>query len=169
MVYFVSPQVWAWRTGRVRKLKKRITKMIVIFDFEEEIYQQAGVPVEYVGHPLVDMMRPHLTREEFFAKVGLDASIPTIALLPGSRQKEVTANLPLMLDAATRLALNRKLQFVVGVAPTIVRHPLSVLAGEGLRTARLRQQADAGGGAVLVVSGKPAKSGENAISWRFAG
>lgn len=119
VVYFVSPQVWAWRSGRVRTLKKRITKMIVIFDFEEEIYQQAGVPVEYVGHPLVDMMRPHLTREEFFAKVGLDASIPTIALLPGSRQKEVTANLPLMLDAATRLALNRKLQFVVGVAPTI--------------------------------------------------
>ncbi len=104
VVYFVSPQVWAWRKGRVQKLKKRIAKMIVIFDFEEEIYQQAGVPVEYVGHPLVDMVRPHLTREEFFAKVGLDASVPTIALLPGSRQKEVTANLPVMLDAATRLA-----------------------------------------------------------------
>ena len=119
VVYFVSPQVWAWRKGRVQKLKERIAKMIVIFDFEEEIYKQAGVPVEYVGHPLVDMVRPHLTREEFFAKVGLDASVQTIALLPGSRQKEVTANLPVMLDAATRLTLNRKLQFVVAVAPTI--------------------------------------------------
>jgi len=119
VVYFVSPQVWAWRMGRVKKLKKRIAKMIVIFDFEEEIYKQAGVPVEYVGHPLVDMVRPHLTREEFCAKVGLDASLPTIALLPGSRQKEVTANLPVMLDAATRLTLNRKLQFVLAVAPTI--------------------------------------------------
>jgi len=119
VVYFVSPQVWAWRPGRVQTLKKRITKMIVIFDFEEEIYRQAGVPVEYVGHPLVDMVRPHLTREEFFAKVGLDASVPTVALLPGSRQKEVMANLPVMLDAATRLTLHRKLQFVVGVAPTI--------------------------------------------------
>jgi lipid-A-disaccharide synthase len=119
VVYFVSPQVWAWRKGRVQKLKERVAKMIVIFDFEEEIYKQAGVPVEYVGHPLVDMVRPHLTRQEFFAKVGLDASLPTIALLPGSRQKEVTANLPVMLDAATRLTLNRKLQFVVAEAPSI--------------------------------------------------
>jgi lipid-A-disaccharide synthase len=122
VVYFVSPQVWAWRKGRVKKLKERIAKMIVIFDFEEEIYQQAGVPVEYVGHPLVDMVRPHLTREEFFAKVGLDPAVQTIALLPGSRQKEVVANLPAMLDAATRLTCHRKLQFVVAVAPTIDPH-----------------------------------------------
>ena len=119
VVYFVSPQVWAWRKGRVQTLKKRIAKMIVIFDFEEEIYRRAGVPVEYVGHPLVDMMRPHLSREEFFANAGLDPSVLTIALLPGSRQKEVTANLPLMLDAATLLIRNRKLQFVIAVAPTI--------------------------------------------------
>jgi lipid-A-disaccharide synthase len=122
VVYFVSPQVWAWRKRRVQKLKDRVAKMIVIFDFEEEIYKQAGMPVEYVGHPLVDMVRPHLTRQEFFAKVGLDPSILTVALLPGSRQKEVIANLPVMLDAATRLALNRKLQFVVAVAPTIDPH-----------------------------------------------
>jgi lipid-A-disaccharide synthase len=122
VVYFVSPQVWAWRKGRVQKLKECIVKMIVIFDFEEEIYRQAGVPVEYVGHPLVDMVRAHLTRQEFFAKVGLDPSIQTIALLPGSRQKEVIANLPVMLDAATRLATQRKLQFVVAVAPTIDPH-----------------------------------------------
>jgi len=122
VVYFVSPQVWAWRKGRVQTLKERIAKMIVIFDFEEEIYRQAGVPVEYVGHPLVDMVRPHLTREEFFAKVGLDASVPTVALLPGSRPQEVKRNLPVMLDAATRLTLHRKLQFVVAVAPTIDKH-----------------------------------------------
>jgi lipid-A-disaccharide synthase len=119
VVYFVSPQVWAWRRGRVQTLKRRIAKMIVIFDFEEEIYRQAGVPVEYVGHPLVDMVQPHLTRQEFFAKAGLDPSVLTIALLPGSRGKEVIANLPVMLDAATRLSLHRKLQFVVAVAPTI--------------------------------------------------
>jgi lipid-A-disaccharide synthase len=119
VVYFVSPQVWAWRKGRVRKLKERITKMIVIFDFEEEIYKEAGVPVEYVGHPLVDMVRSHLTRQDFFTKVGLDASLETVALLPGSRQKEVTAHLPVMLEAVARLALHRRLQFVVAVAPTI--------------------------------------------------
>ena len=119
VVYFVSPQVWAWRRGRVQELKKRVAKMVVIFDFEEEIYQQAGVPVEYVGHPLVDMVRPPLPREEFFAKVNMDASLPTVALLPGSRQKEVAANLPVMLEAAERLARNRPIQFVVAVAPTI--------------------------------------------------
>jgi len=119
VVYFVSPQVWAWRKRRVQKLKARIAKMIVIFDFEEEIYRRAGVPVEYVGHPLVDMVRPHLTREQFFAKVDLDASVPTVALLPGSRKQEVTANLPVMLDAATRLTLHHQLQFIVAVAPTI--------------------------------------------------
>ena len=119
VVYFVSPQVWAWRKRRVKKLKARVAKMIVIFDFEEEIYRRAGVPVEYVGHPLVDTVRPNLTREEFFAQLGLDASVPVIALLPGSRAKEALTNLPVMLDAATRLAANRTLQFVVAVAPTI--------------------------------------------------
>jgi lipid-A-disaccharide synthase len=119
VVYFVSPQVWAWRKGRVRTLKERVAKMLVIFDFEQDIYIKAGVPVEYVGHPLVDMVRPQLTGQEFFAKTGLDASIPTVALLPGSRSKEVTANLPTMLDAAARLAAHRRLQFVVAVAPTI--------------------------------------------------
>jgi lipid-A-disaccharide synthase len=119
VVYFVSPQVWAWRKGRVQTLKERIAKMIVIFDFEEEIYQKAGVPVEYVGHPLIGMVRTHMTREEFYAKVGLDPSVQTIALLPGSREKEVTANLPAMLEAAIRLSSNRRLQFVIAVAPTI--------------------------------------------------
>ena len=119
VVYFVSPQVWAWCKRRIKKLKARVAKMIVIFDFEEEIYRKAGVPVEYVGHPLLDMVRPHLTREEFFSKVGLDASLPTVALLPGSRKKEVSKNLPAMLDAATRLTVDHKLQFVVAVAPSI--------------------------------------------------
>jgi len=96
-----------------------VAKMIVIFDFEEEIYKQAGVPVEYIGHPLVDMVRPPMARQEFFTKVGLDPSVQTIALLPGSRQKEVITNLPVILDAATRLSANRKLQFVVAVAPTM--------------------------------------------------
>jgi len=119
VIYFVSPQIWAWRKRRIRQVKARVAKMIVIFDFEEEIYRKAGVPVEYVGHPLVDLVRPHLTREEFFRKVGLEASVPTVALLPGSRAKEVMAHLPVMLDAATLLALQRPLQFVVAVAPTI--------------------------------------------------
>jgi lipid-A-disaccharide synthase len=119
VVYFVSPQVWAWRKGRVQTLKERIAKMVVIFDFEEEIYREAGVPVEYVGHPLVGKVRTSLNREDFFGQARLDSLVPTIALLPGSRQKEVSVNLPIMLDAANRLTLNRKLQFVIPVAPSI--------------------------------------------------
>ena len=144
VVYFVSPQVWAWRKGRVQTLKKRIAKMIVIFDFEEEIYRQAGVPVEYVGHPLVDMMRPRLSREEFLAQIGLDPSVLTIALLPGSRQKEFTANLPVMLDAAARLTLHRKLQFVVAAAPTIDAEWLkTALPARSVGGAAVRTVADA--------------------------
>jgi len=119
IMYYVSPQVWAWRRGRLRQLKERIDKMLCLFDFEEEIYRKAGIPVEHVGHPLVDLVRPHLSREDFFAKAGLDPQTTTVALLPGSRRKEVLYNLPPMLDAATRLAISRPIQFVVPVAPTL--------------------------------------------------
>ena len=119
VAYFVSPQIWAWRKGRLAQLKAYIEKMLCIFDFEEKIYRDAGIPVEYVGHPLVDLVRPHLSREEFYAKAGLDPSTTTVALLPGSRENEVSYNLPTMLDAATRLAIARRIQFVVAVAPTL--------------------------------------------------
>ncbi len=119
VVYFVSPQIWAWKKWRIRHIKERVDKMLCIFDFEEEIYRRAGVPVEYVGHPLVDLVETKLTREEFFARAGLDPSVPTIALLPGSREKVVRFNLPPMLECAGRLALSRKIQFVVAVAPSL--------------------------------------------------
>lgn len=119
VVYFVSPQIWAWKKWRIHQIKARINKMLCIFDFEEEIYHKAGVPVEYVGHPLVDLVRQHLSREEFFEKFDLDPAITTIALLPGSREKEVAYNLPPMMDAASRMALTRKIQFIVGVASSL--------------------------------------------------
>lgn len=119
VIYFVSPQIWAWRPGRIKQIKSSVTKMLCIFDFEEDLYRKAGVPVEYVGHPLVDAVKPNLSREEFFARVGLDLTTLTVALLPGSRRKEVAHNLPAMLDAATRIALSRKIQFVIPAAATI--------------------------------------------------
>jgi lipid-A-disaccharide synthase len=119
VVYFVSPQIWAWKKWRIHQIKARVSKMLCIFDFEEEIYRKAGVPVEYVGHPLVDLVRQHLTREEFFRQFDLNPAITTIALLPGSREKEVSYNLPPMLDAASRMALTRKIQFIVGVAASL--------------------------------------------------
>jgi lipid-A-disaccharide synthase len=119
VVYFVSPQVWAWRKRRLKQLKARIDKMLCIFDFEEAIYRAAGIPVEYVGHPLVDLVRPHVTREQFFSALGLEPATATVTLLPGSREKEVSNILPTMLEAAHRLSLTHKVQFVVAVAPTL--------------------------------------------------
>jgi lipid-A-disaccharide synthase len=119
VIYFVSPQVWAWRKGRLRQLRARIDKMLCILDFEEAIYRQAGIPVQYVGHPLVDLVQPRLTREQFFNQFGLEPTTATVALLPGSRAKEVSHILPTMLEAAHRLSLTRKAQFVVAVAPTL--------------------------------------------------
>ncbi|HMD97484.1 MAG TPA: lipid-A-disaccharide synthase [Terriglobia bacterium] len=119
VTYFVSPQVWAWKKWRLRQLKTRIDKMICIFDFEEEMYRREGIPVEYVGHPLVDEVHPTRARAAFFAKVGLEPGVTTVALLPGSRRSEVQLILPTLLEAAVELAGARRLQFVVAVAPTI--------------------------------------------------
>src|SRR5204862_3360742 len=85
VVYFVSPQIWAWKRWRLGQLKARIDKMLCIFDFEEGIYKRAGIPVEYVGHPLVDTVEASLTREAFFAQAGLDPDTPPVPLPPGPR------------------------------------------------------------------------------------
>ncbi len=92
--YFIGPQVWAWRAGRVRVVKRLVNRMVVIFPFEEKIYRDAGVPVDFVGHPLVDVVRPTMTREEFAARHGLDAARPIVTLLPGSRRNEIAKIYP---------------------------------------------------------------------------
>ena len=124
VVYFVSPQIWAWKKWRMRHIRQRVDKMLCIFDFEERIYRKAGVPVEYVGHPLAEIMerRPHCSREEFFCAARLDPALPTVALLPGSRELEVAYNLPTMLAAAHRLTTSRGergIQFVLALAPEL--------------------------------------------------
>ena len=130
VVYFVGPQIWAWRPGRLRQIKERVRMMLCIFDFEEKLYREAGVPVEYVGHPLVDRMVPGLTREEFFRSAGLDSGLTTVALLPGSRPREVSVHLPIMLDAASQLA-SRRLQFVVAIAPSLDPKWVEAFSPEG--------------------------------------
>lgn len=125
VVYYVSPQIWAWKKWRMRHLQKRVDKMLCIFDFEEEIYRKAGVPVEYVGHPMLDrpeIAEPGVSRDEFFAHAALDPALPLIALLPGSRESEVRYILPGLIDAAKELHRRRPerwRQFVVPVAPTL--------------------------------------------------
>ena len=102
--YFIGPQVWAWRPGRVRVIKRLVNRMVVIFPFEEEIYRRAGIPVSFVGHPLVDVVHSSMTRAEFVALHGLDAARPIVAILPGSRPNEVAQNYPRIIAACAELA-----------------------------------------------------------------
>ncbi len=119
--YFIGPQVWAWRSGRVRVVKRLVNRMVVIFPFEEKIYRDAGVPVDFVGHPLADVVRPTMNRAEFAAQQGLDPERLIVALLPGSRRNEIAQNYPRVLDACELLARDMKplgeLQFVHVAAP----------------------------------------------------
>lgn len=117
--YFVSPQIWAWRTGRVEQIKKYVRKMIVIFPFEQEFYRKHGVDVTYVGHPLAHIPTPDVSRPEFAARYGLDPAKQWIALLPGSRRKELTLNLPAMLEAAKQLQGEGGYEFAIPVASTL--------------------------------------------------
>ncbi len=118
VVYYVSPQLWAWRRGRIKDVKRDVAKMLVIFPFEEQIYRDAGVPVTFVGHPLIDHVRPPADRAAIARKLGLEGDRPVIALLPGSRNKEVGFNLPPMMGAVRLLREKRPdLQFILAAAP----------------------------------------------------
>lgn len=118
VVYYVCPQVWAWRRGRLGSIKRFANRALVIFPFEEEIYRQAGIPVEFVGHPLVELARATQPRGKFLGAHHLDPSAPTVALLPGSRPNEVRALLPELLASAALIAQKvSQVQFVVARAP----------------------------------------------------
>jgi lipid-A-disaccharide synthase len=151
VVYYVSPQLWAWRRGRIRTIRETVAHMIVIFPFEEALYREAGVPATFVGHPLVDTVRPAADREAFLASVGLDPSRPLLLALPGSRPQEVAHNLPPLVDGLRLVSAQRPgVQLALAIAPGL---PQSVFAGtlEGLsitplagRTHELMSSANAG-------------------------
>jgi len=117
VVYYVCPQFWAWRQGRVKLLRKYVNKALVIFPFEEKFYRDRGVDATFVGHPLADLPAPDIPREQFAIRYGLDPEKTWIAVLPGSRRKEFRLNLPAMIDAV-RL-LGKGFQFVLPVASTL--------------------------------------------------
>ncbi len=104
VVFFVSPQLWAWKKHRIKLVRKYVTRMLVIFPFEEAFYRERGVAAEFVGHPLAELPLPTITREQFAAENWLDPELTLIGLLPGSRPKEIRDNLPEMLRAARELA-----------------------------------------------------------------
>lgn len=116
-VYYVAPQFWAWRQGRVRLLRDYIDKALVIFPFEEKFYRDRGVDATFVGHPLADLPQPTITREEYARQFGLNPAKPWITLMPGSRRKEIRMNLPAIVDA--RLLLGDEYEYLLPIAPTI--------------------------------------------------
>jgi lipid-A-disaccharide synthase len=103
VIYYVSPQLWAWKQRRIERVRKYVTEMLVIFPFEEKFYRERGIRAEFVGHPLADLPPSTITREQFAADYKLDAERPWIALLPGSRRGEVSRILPVLLQAAQLL------------------------------------------------------------------
>ncbi len=119
VIYFIPPQVWAWRRHRVKLLRRYTRKVICIFPFEEDFLRRAGVDTDYVGHPLVDSARPSLSREEFYHRYQLDPHRPTVALLPGSRNQELARHLPPLLEAAQRLERQQPVQFCLVQASTV--------------------------------------------------
>jgi lipid-A-disaccharide synthase len=120
VVYYITPQIWAWRSGRLKTIRKIADRVLVIFPFEEAIYQKGGVPVQFVGHPLVDLAECSAARSVFLGNLGLSRDAPTVAILPGSRPNEVSRILP-DLVAAARLIRARvdRAQFVFARAPNL--------------------------------------------------
>jgi lipid-A-disaccharide synthase len=126
VIYFVSPQLWAWKKYRIREVQRYVDRMLVIFPFEERFYRDNGVQAEFVGHPLAELPLPSISRETFARESGLDPSKHWIGLLPGSRAREIRLNLPEMLRTAQLLSHNSSqkpnhpgYEFLLPLAPTL--------------------------------------------------
>ncbi|HEX7227174.1 MAG TPA: lipid-A-disaccharide synthase [Candidatus Binatia bacterium] len=124
VLYYVSPQVWAWRRRRIRQIAQVVDKMAVVFSFEVEFYKRHHMPVEFVGHPLLDIVRVSQERDPTLREIGLDKEKPVIALLPGSRRKEIAYHLPVMVAAAIELKRIEQAQFFCVKASTLDRAEL---------------------------------------------
>ena len=120
VIYYVSPQLWAWRAGRIKTMKRIVDRVLPIFPFEEAIYQREGIDVRFVGHPLIDLIAPEQSREQLLRRLNLDAAKPVVALLPGSRTNELERLAPVMAAAAPLIAARVPgAQFIVARAPNL--------------------------------------------------
>ena len=139
VVYLVAPQVWAWRRGRLRGMRRTLRHVLCIFPFEEEFFRQHGMAATYTGHPLAGLVRPSLSRADFFRKHRIPVGRPLITILPGSRRGEAARHLPALLDAVERLYRGQAASFLLPASPTagagffrerIGRAPVQVIDGE---------------------------------------
>jgi len=130
VLYFISPQIWAWKAHRVDRIARDVNRLLVVFPFEVDLYAGRGLQVEYVGHPLVDAAKATMSREAIALKLGLDPSKPTLGILPGSRPSEIRRNLPAALGAARLLRrFAPALQLVIPMASTVRAASLSAITG----------------------------------------
>src|SRR6202049_4781107 len=120
-VYFVCPQFWAWRPWRANLVRRRFVRGLCIFPFEEEWYRSRGVKADFIGHPLVGNVAAKRTRVEFAAACGLDANMPIVALLPGSRSGEIAHHMPTLMQACRLIQKDRLVQFVLALAPGVMQ------------------------------------------------
>lgn len=158
VIYYIAPQIWAWRPGRIHWIKRRVDHVIVILPFEKALYDRAGIPCTFVGHPLLDAVAPRYDRDSLRTRFGLEPGGPVIGLLPGSRSGEVRALLPILLDAADKLVRREPgTQFVLAQASTIQDNLLQSLLRESpVRVTVVKEQASevmAVSDLVLVASG----------------
>ena len=132
IVYYISPQVWAWGAGRIKKIKKLVNKMLVVFPFEEDIYKKAGVDVEFVGHPLLERINDYkfLTKTELYNKFNLNEGKEILLILPGSRRHEVEKIYPECIKAAEKIAGEFNLQIVTACSPNIEEDYLRKISGK---------------------------------------
>jgi lipid-A-disaccharide synthase len=120
VIYYISPQLWAWRPGRIKVMKRHVDRVLPIFPFEAAIYQRQGMDVRFVGHPLIDLAKPKASREEFLRRLNLDPAKPVMALLPGSRTNELERLAPVMAAAVPAIAARVPgVQFIVARAPNL--------------------------------------------------
>lgn len=130
VLYYISPQLWAWGRFRLHWVRRYVDRMIVLFKFEEELYRRAGVPVTWVGHPLIETARASVSREQAQQELGLNPWRKTVGLLPGSREQEIRRHLPLLLAAAERIAWEMPgVQFLLPKAPHIPGRLFAPLEG----------------------------------------
>jgi lipid-A-disaccharide synthase len=120
VLYYISPTVWAWRTKRLRSIKKTVNKMLLIFPFEEKIYAERGIPATYVGHPLKETVKISMTKEEFFHKYRLDPEKKLVAILPGSRKSEIKFHMPILNQIIKNLSQEWNVQFILLLAENLI-------------------------------------------------
>jgi lipid-A-disaccharide synthase len=159
IVYLVAPQVWAWRKGRVKTMRRIIDRLLCIFPFEERFFTEHGIPTTYIGHPLAARVKPSLSRENFFRKHNIPLDRPLIAVLPGSRRSEALRHAPELKKAVNLLASQRRLSFVLPASSTcgtaffnepMSDSPVRVIDGEAWNAMAYSDVALAASGTVTV-------------------